>query len=86
MNILQFLPAGKISGIEKYAINLSKGLTKRGHKVIVLCSDNTITEKFKSNNIDCYSSIFEIFKIIKNEKIQLVNIQHRTALVFLVGY
>ncbi len=84
MNILQILPSGEISGIKTYTLNISKGLIKRGHKVVLLCSDPRTLQEFKLNGVDGYDSIFKILDILKNEKIQIVNIQHRTSLIFLV--
>ncbi len=80
MNILQIIDERWDSGITNYALVISNGLKKRGHKVIVAGLEDkppTIQARRMYLNVQFLSShldIFGLIRIIKQEKIDLINV------------
>lgn len=88
MNILQILPPGKVSGIGSYVFNLSRNLTKRGHKVVVLTNDIKLITKLKMEKVKTYKfdigTMLRLPSIFKKERINIIDVQHRFWILFFV--
>lgn len=90
MNILQILPELNVGGVETGTIDLSKYLTSRGHKIVVVSNGGELVKELERINAPHYKlpvhkkSLFSIIKmvrevsgIIKKENIQIVHARSR---------
>ncbi|MDP2922276.1 MAG: glycosyltransferase family 4 protein [Candidatus Omnitrophota bacterium] len=94
MNILILCTHLNPAGISRYVINLSKGLTKRGHNVYIGCGSGEWLCKLTAANIPyklipiktksicsikIFMSLFSLIPFIRKEKIQIIHSNTRVT-------
>lgn len=94
MNILQILPELKSGGVETGTVDLSKELTRRGHKTVVISNGGELAEELTNHGIVHYTlpvhkkSLFTVLRMINKirdiivyEKIDIVHARSRVPAI-----